>query len=135
MGSEVGHAIVLFDGVCNLCSGTVRFIAARDPGEYFLFAALQSDKGQELLARHGVPAAELKTIVLIERGEAFARSDAVLRIARHLHRAWPLLALLRVVPRPLRDACYGFVAAHRYRWFGKKDACELPSKELRARFL
>ena len=135
MQPEKEHAVILYDGVCNLCSGTVRFIAKRDPSAYFQFAALQSDKGREALTRYTLPADEMKTIVLIEKHRAFTRSAAVLRIARGLHRAWPLLTLLLIVPRPLRDACYGFVAARRYRWFGAKPACELPPESLKPRFL
>ena len=134
-GNGGDKPVVLFDGACNLCSGWVQFIAKRDPDGYFRFAALQSDKGRELLAPYGMDTDELKTIVLLDGGEAFTQSDAVLGIVRHLGRAWPLLGVLRVVPRFLRDACYGFVARHRYRWFGVKTACELPSDDLKARFV
>jgi predicted DCC family thiol-disulfide oxidoreductase YuxK len=129
------HAIVLYDGVCNLCSGAIRFIAERDPRGYFRFGALQSDAGRTVLARHGLPPEEVKTIVLVEDDRAFTQSTAVLKIARHLRQGWPLLALFRAVPRPLRDAVYRFVAARRYRWFGQKTECELPPVEWKTRFL
>jgi predicted DCC family thiol-disulfide oxidoreductase YuxK len=128
-------AVLLFDGVCNLCNGTVRFVAERDPVGRFHFAALQSDKGRELLARCGLPLDALDTFVLVEGDRCWTRSDAALRVARGLSGAWPLLAVLRLVPRFLRDRVYGWVAGHRYAWFGKQESCMVPSPELRSRFL
>jgi len=113
----------------------MRFIAKRDTQKYFMFAALQSNVGRDLLTSHGLLADELKTIVLIEQGKVFTQSEAILKISQHLHRAWPLLAALRVIPRPLRDGCYRFIATHRYRWFGQKTTCEFPPENLKARFL
>ncbi|HSQ66364.1 MAG TPA: thiol-disulfide oxidoreductase DCC family protein [Polyangiaceae bacterium] len=132
------HSVVLFDGVCNLCSGAVRFIAERDPEGIFRFASLQSDVGRQLLRDHGVEPAEGEpdTIVLIDHGRAFERSTAALHIARRLGGPYRLLFVIgSLVPRFLRDLVYDFVARHRYRWFGKKDACMVPTPELRARFL
>ena len=129
-------AVVLFDGVCNLCNGAVQFIIDRDPQAHFRFAAQQSEPGAALLARVGRPlSGEPDTIVLVEGGRVYERSDAALRIARRLSGAWRLLALLRVVPRPLRDAVYGLVARSRYRVFGRSAECRVPTPELRARFL
>lgn len=128
-------AVVLFDGVCNLCSASVRFVVRRDPAGRFRFASLQSAAGRELLLRHGLDPDDLHSVVLVEGGRAYTRSDAALRIARGLRGAWPLLGLLRAVPRPVRDGAYRLVAANRYRWFGKRDACMLPSPGLRGRFL
>ena len=127
-------AIVLFDGVCNLCHGSVRFILKRDPREHFRFASLQSDPGRDLLREYDLPE-DLSTIVLIENGRAFHRSSAALRIARRLRGAWPLLAVFLVIPPPLRDLVYRFIANNRYRWFGKKDVCSLPEPGQAARFL
>ena len=134
---DSGHDIVLFDGVCNLCTGSVRFIIQRDPGGRFMFASLQSEPGARLTRRHGVATAatDLSSIVLIANGRAYERSDAALRIARHLSGAWRALWLLRFVPRPIRDAVYGLVARNRYRWFGRQESCMVPTPELRARFL
>ncbi len=107
-------AVVIFDGVCNLCNGTVRFIAARDPHAHFQFAPLESPDGDSL--------------VLIEEGRRFTRSTAALRIARHLRFPWFLAYALVVFPTPIRDAVYDFVATRRYQWFGRQDdACRIDS--------
>jgi predicted DCC family thiol-disulfide oxidoreductase YuxK len=129
------HAVVLFDGVCNLCNGAVNFIIDRDPDGYFRFAPLQSDAGESLLADTGAADATLDTIVLVEDGGAYVRSTAALRIARHLTGPWPLLYAAMVVPRPVRDAVYDWVAEHRYDWFGKRDQCRVPTPNLKDRFL
>lgn len=123
--------VVLFDGVCNLCNGAVRFIIARDPQARFRFASLQSDVGRCLLKDDGLP----ETIVLLEEGKMYSKSTAALRIARGLRFPWPLLYAFMIVPRPLRDLVYDWVARHRYRWFGKLDTCLLPTPALRNRFL
>ena len=129
------HALILFDGVCNLCNGAVNFIIDRDPDGVFRFAPLQSDVAQEHLA--GTPAAgtTLDTIVLVEDGTPYVRSTAALRIARRLTAPWPLLALFLAVPRPLRDAVYNWIARNRYDWFGRRDQCRLPTPDLKERFL
>jgi predicted DCC family thiol-disulfide oxidoreductase YuxK len=131
------EAVVLFDGVCNLCSGTVNFLIDRDPRGELRFAALQSPAAAALLRSlgHPPPGPEPDSILLVEGGRVYERSTAAIRIARHLGGAWRLLGLLVVVPRPVRDAVYRFVAARRYRWFGKADACRVPTPELQARFL
>jgi predicted DCC family thiol-disulfide oxidoreductase YuxK len=130
-------AVVLFDGVCNFCSASVRFIVRRDPAARFRFASIQSEAGAELMRAHGLalPDGDPASIVLIEDGRAYERSTAALRIARRLRFPWKLCWAFVVVPRLLRDAVYDFVARHRYRWFGKKDVCMVPTPELRARFL
>jgi predicted DCC family thiol-disulfide oxidoreductase YuxK len=125
------NKVVLFDGVCNLCNGAVRFIIARDPAACFRFASLQSGVGRRLLKDDGPP----ETIVLLEEGKMYSKSTAALRIARGLRLPWPLLYAFIVVPRPLRDFVYDWVARHRYRWFGKLDTCLLPTPALRNRFL
>lgn len=132
---DARHATVLFDGVCNLCNGTVLFLIDKDGAGYFKFAALQSDEGRRLLARHSYDDADLSSMVLIEDGQLFTRSTAALRIMRRLPLPWRLLSGLMIVPRPLRDVGYNFIARRRYRWFGKEDACRVPTPELRQRFL
>ncbi len=122
------HAVVLFDGECNLCNRSVRFVLARDHADRFRFASLQSDTGRALLEQHkvtGAGAGENGSIVLIEQGEPSTRSTAALRIARRLNFPWRLLAVFLLVPRPLRDAAYNLVARNRYRWFGKTDSCNI----------
>lgn len=129
-------AIILFDGVCNLCSGFVQFVINRDPNGYFRFASLQSDVGQSLLIQQGLtPAITPETIILLENGQAYAYSSAVLRIFRRLGGGWRLISVGQVLPRFLRDAAYRFVARHRYQWFGREEACWLPTPALRQRFL
>jgi predicted DCC family thiol-disulfide oxidoreductase YuxK len=129
------HPIVLFDGVCNLCHGAVRFLLERDPAARLRFAPLQSGVGRALLAEHGLDADALDTIVLVDADGAHLRSDAALRIVRVLGPPSSWLRVLAALPRPLRDAGYDFVARNRYRWFGKKDACPMPRAEWSARFL
>lgn len=130
------HPILLFDGVCNLCAGAVRFAITRDREARLRFASLQSPEGQELLRRHGYEPGTLETVVLIDAAGAHDRSTAALRLLRQLPAPWRWLGpTLLVLPRPLRDAVYGFVARHRYGWFGRRDACLVPTPELRARFL
>ena len=132
-----GKSIVLFDGVCNLCNGAVLFIIDRDPRQRFLFAPLQSDFAVGLLASidQEAPVAGADSIVLIEDGRVYLRSAAALRVAKHLSGLWPLLGVLALVPTGLRDRAYDLVARNRYRWFGRQEACRLPTPELRQRFL
>jgi predicted DCC family thiol-disulfide oxidoreductase YuxK len=130
-----GGPILLFDGVCNLCHGVVQWVIARDPGARFKFASLQSDAGRALLAAHGLPADALDTVVLLDGDAHWTKSDAALECARRLGGPFALAPLLKVVPRPLRDAAYDWVARNRYARWGKRDECWLPTPELKARFL
>ena len=133
---EMAGAVVLFDGVCNLCNGAVNFIIDRDPSVRFRFAALQSSQAEALLAPLGrVPEPDPQSFILVEEGRVYERSTAALRIARRLPGAWRLLYAFIVVPAPLRDVAYRFIARNRYRWFGKADTCRMPTPELRKRFL
>ena len=127
-------SIVLFDGVCNFCSDSVNFIIRRDPENRFMFAPLQSDAGKELIVKYGVDETA-DSIVLIEEGQAFMRSTAALRIAKRIGGIWALAYVLMIVPRPIRDYFYDLFARYRYRMFGQKDECMLPTPEIRARFL
>jgi len=131
------HPVILFDGVCNLCNFWVNFIIDRDPQARFRFAALQSDAGRAVMTTHGlaVPSGDPESILFIDSGTLYSESTAALRIARHLHGLWKCAAILLVVPRPIRDAGYRFIARHRYRWFGRSDQCRVPTAELRRRFL
>ncbi|AFO58868.1 thiol-disulfide oxidoreductase DCC family protein [Natrinema sp. J7-2] len=129
--------IILFDGVCNLCNGFVQFVLPRDTEGQFRFASLQSDIGTALLAEHDLPTDDLESIVLIEGEDSYVKSDAVIRIARLLGGPYALLGPFRFLPRRLRDRAYDFVAARRYRWFGKKEQCAMPPADVdvSARFL
>lgn len=130
-----GKDIVLFDGVCNLCSASVQFIIKRDPGAKFQFASLQSPVGQELLKRHQIDQSVFQSIVLIRGAKALQQSNAALEIARNLSGGWPLFFGFKVFPRFIRDTVYCWISKNRYRFFGKKDACWLPSAELKSRFI
>ncbi|CAN5908482.1 thiol-disulfide oxidoreductase DCC family protein [soil metagenome] len=131
----LGEAVLLFDGVCNLCNGAVLFVIDRDPEGYFRFAPLQSDFAQRLLDHHGCGEADLSSMVLLEEGRCYTRSTAALRIARRLPGLWPLLFAFIVVPRPVRDAVYDWIARNRYRWFGRTESCRIPTPALSGRFL
>jgi predicted DCC family thiol-disulfide oxidoreductase YuxK len=127
--------LVLFDGVCNVCNAAVNFIIDRDPEARYRFASLQSDKGRELCASHGL-ADDVRSIVLIEDGVAYTESTAVLRIVRRLGAGWPLFFHVAIVlPRALRDVLYRYFAHNRYRWFGQRESCRVPTPDIRRRFL
>ena len=131
--------VILFDGVCNLCSGFVQFVIRHDPAGQFRFAALQSAAGQALLAAHGAapeaPADAPDSVRLVADGQVYSHSAAVLRIAGRLGWPWRLLGAGWALPRPWRDALYRWVAWRRYRWFGRQASCWLPSPDLQSRFL
>jgi predicted DCC family thiol-disulfide oxidoreductase YuxK len=127
-------SIILFDGVCNLCNHAVQFIIRRDPHNCFRFASIQSSIGQQLIAQF--PNLDgFDSIILIEGDRAYTRSTAALRIAKKMNLFWKAAYLFIIIPRPLRDRIYKFVADNRYRWFGKQDTCMLPNPEIRNRFL
>ncbi|ANY74615.1 thiol-disulfide oxidoreductase DCC family protein [Paenibacillus ihbetae] len=129
------YAIVLIDGVCHLCQGLTRFIIQRDPACHFRFASLQSELGQSLLEQGGLTPDGGDTMVLIEKGRYYTRSQGALRIARRLRFPWPLAYAMIIVPRPIRDRAYRIVAKNRYRWFGRSEACMIPTPDIRRRFL
>lgn len=129
------QGVILFDGVCNFCNTTINFIIDHDPKQRFRFASLQSDAGQQLLRQHHEPTTDFDSVILLKGGKVFHKSDAALEIALDLGGLWPLLYGFKIVPRFVRNALYDFVARNRYRWFGRLDACRLPTPELRGRFL
>jgi len=125
--------VILFDGVCNLCNGAVKFVIRHDKNAYFKFAPLQSEIASRLVTDKNLSRAN--TFLLLEQGKLYKRSTAALRVCLHLNGAWKLLYGLIIVPGFIRDALYDIVAKNRTRWFGKKDACMIPSDNLRSRFL
>ena len=127
--------IIAFDGVCNLCNGTVDFVISRDRRKKFRFLSLQSEAGRRILKRAGMPSDELATVLLVERDRVSTKSTAILRILRSLGGVWKLAGILLIIPRPLRDAVYDWIARHRYGWFGQRNTCRVPSAEERDRFL
>ncbi|MER2170393.1 Predicted thiol-disulfide oxidoreductase YuxK, DCC family [Paenisporosarcina quisquiliarum] len=127
-------AIVLFDGECNFCDASVQFIIKRDPKGYFQFAAQQSDIGATFKREYAVPDT-LDSILVIDQHKVYNSSDAALQISKHLNGLWSCLYVLKVIPKPIRNVVYKFIAKNRYAWFGKKDSCIIPPPEIRNRFL
>lgn len=135
MQHESGKPVLLFDGVCNLCTGSVQFIISRDPNARILFASLQSETGKKLLETHQLPANQLKSLVFIEKGKTYTRSTGALRASRYLKGLWPLLYGLIIVPPFIRNMVYDWVGKNRYKWFGEKTECWIPTPDLRKRFI
>ena len=127
--------VLLFDGVCNLCTGVVQFLIPRDPAGRLSFAPLQSPAGQQLLERYGRAGTDLDTVVLVEGGQLHTKSEAALRIAELLGWPYRLATVGRLLPVGLRDRLYDVVAANRYDWFGRKDRCLVPDADVSDRFL
>lgn len=128
--------VILFDGICNLCDGTVRFIAKRDAAGIYKFAWAQSDKGQELLAWCNLPINHLETVVYVENGIPYYKSTAALKIAKHLSFPWFMTYFAGIaIPASIRDSIYDWISANRYKWFGKKGECTIPDKNLICRFI
>ena len=133
--SKEPKAIVIFDGFCNFCSWSVLFIIRKDRKEKFNFSASQTPAGEELLLENGMGELANHSIVLIMGNTVYSKSDAVLRIARRLSGLWPIFYCLILLPRRFRDYFYDLIARNRYRFFGMRDDCFLPSEQIRARFL
>jgi len=128
--------IVLFDGVCNLCNSAVTFIIEHDKKDVFRFVSLQSEIGRKLVEERGMDPEELDSIVLIDPGVAYYRkSTAALEISRELSGGYSLLKNFLFIPESLRDGIYNFVANNRYKWYGKKESCMIPTPELKSKFL
>ena len=129
--------IILFDGLCNLCSSSVQFVIKHDTKAVFKFASLQSEIGQKLLLDNGIPITNnnFSSFILIEDHSIYKESTAALRVARKLNGLCPLLYAAIIIPPFIRNAFYQFIASNRYKWFGKKDTCWLPTQELIDRFL
>jgi predicted DCC family thiol-disulfide oxidoreductase YuxK len=132
--SDSPHPVIFFDGVCGLCNRFVDFVIRRDPGGVFQFSPLQGETAAERLAPGDI--VDLKTVVVVDSNATYRKSAAVIRVLQRLGGIWPLAAaLFWVVPRPIRDLGYSWIANNRYAIFGKKETCRLPSADERARFL
>lgn len=127
--------IVIFDGVCNFCNSAVNFIIKRDPDGIFAFTPMQSDLAHELTERFKVQNVSVDTFVLIKNDQCYVFSDAALEIAKDLKGLWFLFNVVKIVPRPIRDAAYKLLARNRYKLFGKTDTCMVPSEEVKSRFV
>ncbi|HEX6922319.1 MAG TPA: thiol-disulfide oxidoreductase DCC family protein [Bacillales bacterium] len=131
----VEKPVLLFDGVCNLCNGLVTFIIKRDPEARLMFASLQSEAGQELLRINGLSADGFDSVVYIYNQKVYTKSTAALHVFKILGGSWGLLYFFIIVPKPIRDVLYRWVASKRYKWFGKRAQCMVPTPDLRDRFL
>jgi predicted DCC family thiol-disulfide oxidoreductase YuxK len=128
--------IILFDGVCNLCNRAVQFVIKRDKNDVFRFAPLQSEIGARLVKERNIDISSIDSIILIEPSIAFyVKSDAALEIGKSFGGGYKLLGIFDWIPRLMRDGIYDLIARNRYRWFGKKDACMVPTPELKQKFL
>lgn len=133
--NQPAHSIIFFDGYCNLCSSSVQFIIQRDPHQQFRFASLQSNFGKKILTQFNLSTTNLNTLVLLQDGNIYTRSTAALKIAKKLTGAWSYMYAFIIVPTFIRDFFYNFIAKNRYQWFGKKEACWIPTAELKALFI
>lgn len=130
----IGAPVILFDGVCNLCNQSVQFVIRNDRASRFRFAALQSDFGQQQLDKYNFDKSKMLSVILVVNNKAYDRSRAGLEIARRLDGLWPLMYVFVIVPPFIRNFFYDWISRNRYRWFGKKDECMIPTPELKARF-
>ncbi len=133
---EKSKKIILFDGVCNLCNNSVQFVIKRDVNDVFQFAALQSETGKKLLTERNIDTQEVDSIILIEPNIAYyTKSTAALEIGKHLKGLKAISSILLWLPESLRNIVYDFIARNRYKWYGKKDNCMIPSEELKSKFI
>ena len=133
--SEQQHPVILFDGVCNLCSGAVAFIIKRDKSARYKFAALQSETGKNFISKFNLSPEKIDSIFLVDNDTYYIKSTAVIKICRDLGALWPLVYIFILIPKALRDYIYDLVAKNRYRWFGKQEQCLIPGEEIESRFL
>lgn len=135
MKQSESHKIILFDGVCNLCNGAINFVIKKDKKNIFKFAPLQSEIGKTLLSQFKIDTSEVDSIILVDGEKYYAKSSAALRISKELSGAYPLLYGFIILPRFIRDLVYDYIAKNRYKWFGKKESCMIPTPELKEKFL
>lgn len=129
------QTVIFFDGFCNLCHHAVQFTIKRDPKGFFHFASLQSEYAQVQLGSFTFEKPIGDSFILLEDGKLYQRSTAALKVARRLNSLWPLLYAFIIVPPFIRDAVYNYIAKHRYKWFGQRETCWLPTPALQQRFL
>lgn len=127
--------VIVFDGICNWCNAWVNFTIDHDPHAKFKFGTLQSEAAQQILKELRLPAKDFETFLLLEQGHVHTKSTAALRIVKQLSGFWPFFYLGIVIPRPLRDAAYDYIARHRYQWMGKSETCRVPTPAEHDRFV
>lgn len=135
MNKIENHKIILFDGVCNLCNSSINFVIKHDKKNVFKFAALQSEVGLELISKFKIDTSKLDSIILIDGDKYYEKSSAALYIAKKLSGGYPLLFGFIILPKFIRNSVYDYVARNRYKWFGKKESCMIPTAELKSKFL
>jgi predicted DCC family thiol-disulfide oxidoreductase YuxK len=128
------HPIILFDGVCNLCNSIVQFVIKKDKKKQFLFASLQGKTGQEVLKKFNLPVNDFNSFIILEADKIYTRSTGALRMLKKLGGGWKLFYGFIILPRFIRDAVYNWIARNRYKWYGKRDECMIPTPELKERF-
>lgn len=127
--------IILFDGLCNLCNGAIQFVIKNDSKEKFLFSSLQGEVGQQILKKYHLPLQQLSSFVLLQDDKIYTKSSAAIKVAQQLNGIWKCFYIFNIVPLFIRDGVYNWIAKNRYKWFGKKESCLIPSKNLEQRFL
>lgn len=127
--------VILFDGVCNLCNGAVNFVIRGDKKSRLKFAALQSNAGRQLLMQYNLSVDTLNSFIFIENGTAYVQSTAALRMCKYLNGLWPMMYGFIIVPEFIRNGIYKWIARNRYKWFGKREQCMIPTPEINTRFL
>lgn len=133
---DINKKIILFDGVCNLCDSSVQFIIKRDKNDVFRYAALQSETGEKLLAERNIDSNEIDSIILIEPNVAYyTKSTAALEIGKNLKGLRTISSILLWLPESFRNIVYDFIAKNRYKWYGKKTDCMIPTEELKSKFI
>ncbi len=135
MNKTIDKPIIFFDGICNLCNSSVQFIIKRDTNNLFLFSSLQSDAAKDILLQYKLENYDLSSIILLEDGVMYQKSTAILKIARKLTGISKYFYVFKIVPTFIRDGIYTFIAKNRYKWFGKRASCMLPTTALKSRFL
>jgi predicted DCC family thiol-disulfide oxidoreductase YuxK len=135
MNKTIDKPIIFFDGICNLCNSSVQFIIKRDTNNLFLFSSLQSDAAKDILLQYKLENYDLSSIILLEDGVMYQKSTAILKIARKLTGISKYFYVFKITPTFIRDGIYTFIAKNRYKWFGKRASCMLPSTALKSRFL
>lgn len=136
MSNQEKHAIVLFDGVCVFCNNSINFIIRKDAKDYFRYSPLQSELGKKILAENGLASEKIDSVILLENGKLFTKTSAALHIAKNLKGGWPICFYCFIwIPPFIRNIVYDIIAKNRYRWWGKKDSCMVPTPEIRKKFL
>ena len=135
MNKAQDKPIIFFDGVCNLCNSSVQFILKKDTNNVFLFSSLQSDAAKDILLQYNIENFDLNSIILVENGIIYQKSTAILKIAKRLNGISKYAYVFIIIPKFIRDGIYSLIAKNRYKWFGKRDSCMLPTAALKLRFL